>query len=53
MSTFTQGEQMVPVLSLLTTQAAVPGNKDFGQSEVTQSWTVIMLILRLRAGRSV
>ena len=29
MSTFTKGEQMVPVLTMLGTQAAVPGNHDF------------------------
>ena len=31
MSTFTKGEQMVPVLNALGTHCAVYGNHDFGQ----------------------
>jgi len=39
-STFTKGEQMVPVLNKLGTNCAVFGNHDFGKKLLLEGWRI-------------
>lgn len=39
-STFTQGEQMIPVLNQVGTHCAVFGNHDFGEEFTDPKWCI-------------